>query len=362
MSCFIVKSTRVILFYGAKMDIKNFFTAKNISFTLLVLFIMFLLVKMTDIALLLFCSYVISSAINPFVDKLSEKMPRTAAVVTMITLVSIIILGVFIPIIGMSVKEIKEFLNQLPQQINNIQQFLATLKIAGQNVAQHLNLDTILNNSSNIAKEVIDKSINFTLGIVGVATVLVTIGIIVFFLSNDKEKIKNYVLKMFPIEIREKASVVMDDLEQKVGGYVTAQLLCVTMVGIIIAVCLSVMRVEYAVFLGFMSAVLDLIPVVGPVITGVIILLVAFPKGWIICSLAIGSLLFAQFVENNWARPYFFSKYMDLHPLIVIFSFVIAAKFLGVIGVLIAPAIAAVIVTLFDEIYIKIMNEDESNN
>ena len=51
---------------------------------------------------------------------------------------------------------------------------------------------------------------------------------------------------------------------------------------------------------------------------------------------------------------------MDLHPLVVIFSFVIAAKFLGVVGVLIAPAIAAVIVTLFDEIYIKTMN-DENN-
>ena len=167
---------------------------------------------------------------------------------------------------------------------------------------------------------------------------------------------------MFPAQIREKASSVIDDLEHKVGGYVTAQLLCVTMVGVIIAICLSILRVEYAVFLGFMSAVLDLIPIIGPVVTGVIILLVAFPKGWIICSLSIGSLLLAQFVENNWARPYFFSKYMDLHPLIVIFSFIIAAKFLGVIGVLIAPAIAAVIVTLFDEIYIKIMNEEESNN
>ena len=49
---------------------------------------------------------------------------------------------------------------------------------------------------------------------------------------------------------------------------------------------------------------------------------------------------------------------MDLHPLIVIFSFVLAAKLIGVIGVVFAPAIAAVIVTLFDEIYVRIMNEE----
>ena len=223
-----------------------------------------------------------------------------------------------------------------------------------------MNIDTVLDNSTNIAKEVIDKSINFTLGIVGVLTILVTIGIIVFFLTNDREEIKNFSLKLFPKTMRNRASKVMDDLETKVGGYVTAQILSITIVGIIVAVCLLIMRVEYAVFLGFISAILDLVPIVGPVLSGVLILLVAFPKGWLICTLAIGSLLLGQFVENNWAKPYFFSKYMDLHPLVVIFSFVVAAKFLGVVGVLIAPAIAAVFVTLFEEIYVKTMN-DESN-
>lgn len=317
---------------------------------------------MTDVALLLFCSYVIASSINPFVDKMSEKMPRPAAVSIMITLIILVTLGVFIPIIVMSVNEIRDFLTQLPQQINNIQHFLDTFKIGGQNISQYLNLDTVLSNSSNIAKEVIDKSINFTLGIVGVATILVTIGIIVFFLSNDRQMIKDFSLKLFPKSMRERASQVIDDLETKVGGYVTAQILSISIVGIVVAVCLLIMRVEYAVFLGFISAILDLVPIVGPVISGILIILVAFPRGWIICLLAIGSLLLGQFVENNWAKPYFFSKYMDLHPLIVIFSFVVAAKFLGVVGVLIAPAIAAVVVTLFEEIYVKTMNDDNESN
>lgn len=345
------------------MDFKTCFTAKNISFIILVLFIILLLIKMTDIALLLFVSYIIASAINPFVDKMSEKIPRTAAVLIMITLITLVTLGVFIPIIVMSVKEIKEFLNQLPMQIQNIQNFLDTFKVAGQDISQYLNIDTVLDNSANIAKEVIDKSINFTLGIVGVITILVTIGIIVFFLSNDRNEIKGFSLKLFPKSIRERASQVIDDLETKVGGYVTAQILSISIVGIVVAICLLIMRVEYAVFLGFISAILDLVPIVGPVLSGVLILLIAFPKGWLICLLAIGSLLLGQFIENNWAKPYFFSKYMDLHPLIVIFSFVVAAKFLGVIGVLIAPAIAAVFVTLFEEIYVKTMNDDnESTN
>ncbi len=339
------------------MDFKSSLTPKNICFTLLVLFVIFMLVKMTDIALLLFCSYVISSAINPFVDKLSEKMPRSLATTLMIVLILLVTLGVLTPIVIMSVNEITDLVNNMPQHIDKLQNFIANFKIAGQSISQYLNIDTVLNNSSTIAKEVIDKSINVTVGFVGLLTVLVTIGIIVFFLSNDREEIKKFSLKLFPYNLRPRASEVIDDLENKVGGYVTAQLLSISIVGIVVALFLLVMKVEYAVFLGFISAILDLVPVVGPIISGILILLVAFPKGWIVCVIAIFSLLLGQFLENNWAKPYFFSKYMDLHPLVVIFSFVVAAKFLGVIGVLIAPAIAAVVVTLFEEIYVKTMND-----
>ena len=345
------------------MDFKNSFTLKNVSFALLVLLVLFFIIKMTDIALLLFCGYLIACAINPFVNKMAEKMPRSWAVTIMIIAITLITLGVFIPIGVMAFNEIKEFLNQLPQQIQNIQQFLDTFKIGGQDIAQYLNIDTVLDNSAMIAKEVIDRSINITIGIVGVITILVTLSIIVFFMSNDRNEIKSFALKLFPSPLRNKASEVMDQLETKVGGYITAQLLSIMIVGIVVAVTLLIMKVEYAVFLGFISAVLDLVPIVGPIISGVLILLIAFPKGWIVSIIAIGSLLLGQFIENNWAKPYFFSKYMDLHPLVVIFSFVIAAKFLGVVGVLIAPAIAAVVVTLFDEIYVKTMNDDvESDN
>lgn len=339
------------------MDFKSVLTAKNISFTLLILFIIFLLIKMTDIALLLFCSYVISCAINPFVDKMSEKIPRSLATVLMILLISLVTMGVFIPIVIMSVNEIRDFLSQLPKQIANLQQFVSTFQIGGHNVSQYFNVDTVLNNSSSIAKEVIDKSINFTIGIVGVLTILVTVGIIVYFLTNDRDDIKKFSLKLFPSHLRPRASEVIDDLEAKVGGYVTAQILSISIVGIVVALFLLVMKVDYAIFLGLISAILDLVPVVGPLLSGVLILLIAFPKGWIVCVIAIFSLLLGQFLENNWAKPYFFSKFMDLHPLVVIFSFVVAAKFLGVVGVLIAPAIAAVVVTLFEEIYVKTMND-----
>ena len=153
------------------MDVKSFLTVKNISFTLMIIFIVFLLFKMTDIALLLFCSYVITCAINPAVEKMSKKMPRSAAVAIMIFAIIAVTLGILIPIVVMSFNEIKEFINHLPAQIDKLQSFIVNFKIAGQNIASYLNIDTVLQNSSDIAKGVIDKSINRTVGFFGILTI-----------------------------------------------------------------------------------------------------------------------------------------------------------------------------------------------
>jgi predicted PurR-regulated permease PerM len=64
----------------------------------------------------------------------------------------------------------------------------------------------------------------------------------------------------------------------------------------------------------------------------------------------------AQWIENNFVRPYVFGKFLDLHPLIIFFSIFVTAKFLGAVGVLFAPAIAATICVLLDELYIKPIN------
>lgn len=343
------------------MDIKSYMTAKNISFFVLVILLIYLMIKMTDVFLLIFAGYVIASAINPAVNKLEKKMPRGVAVGLMITVITVVTLGLLIPIGVLAFKEIKEFIVQLPAQISNLQDYLSNLKIANYSVSSVFGFDKTIANSSTLAKGIIDNSINFTVSIIGALTVIITLGIIVFFFSNDRDKIQNTMLALFPPTIRENAKKTMDELETKVGGYVTAQVLSITQVGVVTALGLMLLRVDYAIFLGLIAAIMDLVPIVGPIVTFGLIILVSYTKGPLICILACLVLILAQTIENNWAKPYFFSKYMDMHPLIVIFSFLVAAKFLGVIGVILAPAIAAVVVALFKEIYIIPMNEKDTN-
>ena len=105
-----------------------------------------------------------------------------------------------------------------------------------------------------------------------------------------------------------------------------------------------------------MTAILDLIPIVGPAIALVIILLVVFKLGLVKICLAVAVFAFAQWAENNLVRPYVFSKFLNIHPLIIYFFLFITAQYLGIIGVIFAPAIAATVCVLIEELYIKTIN------
>ena len=65
----------------------------------------------------------------------------------------------------------------------------------------------------------------------------------------------------------------------------------------------------------------------------------------------------AQLIENNFVRPYVFRKFLKLHPLIIYLFLLITAKYLGIIGVVFAPAIAADVCVFIEELYLKSMDE-----
>ena len=64
----------------------------------------------------------------------------------------------------------------------------------------------------------------------------------------------------------------------------------------------------------------------------------------------------AQWAENNLVRPYVFGKFLDIHPLVIYLFLFITAQYLGVVGVVFAPAIAATVCVLIQELYIKNIN------
>ncbi len=329
---------------------------KNIMFFILAIFMIWFILQIKSIALLAFGSFVLACSLNPAVDKLSKKLNRSLASTIVILGTILIILLFFIPIITIAIQEIQQLLNNIPSIIKNTIDFLSNKTIMGKSLIEYIDINTLTSTSSQMASGLVNKSIDFTMAFMETITIVVTMGVIVFYMINEKNLIRDAIIIMFPPKMKERAKEVYEQIEHKVGGYVIAQVLSMSTVAIFTAVGLLILKVQYAILLGLIAGLLDIIPIVGPTVAFILGILCASQQGWLIVILTVIVYLAAQWISNNFIRPLVFGKFLNLHPIIIIFAFLIAAQFLGVWGVILSPAIAALLLTLFDELYLKTIN------
>ena len=312
--------------------------------------------KIKDIAILFFASYVIACSLNPLVDKLTKKFKRgtSSAIVLAIT---VLVLGAFfIPIIVMAGHEIKSFVTNIPQYIGLIKEFVRTTPIINQTQLAQIDMGDFITSATGFTSDFVNKSISASMNIASALVYFFAALIIIYYFMADKEIVKNAYMSLFPQQMKERADEIIEAISKKIGGYVVAQIATMTSVGIIMTIGLLIARIDYALLLGLITAVLDIIPVVGPAIALGICLLTAYKAGWLAMLLVVIVFAIAQWAENNLVRPYIFGKFLDLHPLIIYLFLFITAQYLGIVGVIFAPAIAATVCVLIEELYIKNIN------
>lgn len=341
------------------MFFKEHINVKNIVFLVLVILALQFIAKIKLIALLFFAAYVLACSLNPLVDKLEKKMNRAMAA----SLVIMASLGVgfacFVPIIMVAVREVHGMGKVFPLKLAMLQTYMEGKNLWGHQLLEMINIGKIFDATTPVVTELFNRSVNITMGLATGVMVFLAICMILFYLLADKKAIKAYFLKLFPENIKHKADVISDNISQKVGGYIIAQVATMVAIGLITALGLMILRVEYPLLLGLITGVLDIVPVIGPTIALLICIVMAYHSGpWMILFVIV-MFLVAQQLANNFVRPVVFGRFLDLHPLIIIFSLLVTAQFLGVWGVILAPALAAMVVVLFDELYIKTVNKSK---
>jgi predicted PurR-regulated permease PerM len=183
-----------------------------------------------------------------------------------------------------------------------------------------------------------------TVGVFSALVQLVTVLTLTFFFLKDGGRIITWWLRQLPPGRAERARAVMGDVYNAVAGYVLGNLLISLIAGTSTYVVLEILNVPFAVPLAVLMAFLDLIPLVGATIGGVLIGIVAaitdFPTDLIVW--AVFFIVYQQ-VENNLLQPLIYRRTVSVHPLIVLVAVLIGGAQLGVLGALLAIPVAAAI-------------------
>jgi predicted PurR-regulated permease PerM len=338
------------------MNIKNFASKNVIIFGLGTALIILCLFLIKDITLLFFTSFVIASALNPAVDKMSLKIPRWLSVL-IIYLIGFLILALFlIPFVNILIQEFVLLIQNAPaywtKTLSEFNVFLHKVPWISPMLSEFTSA------AAGYSKNIVAGSINLTVSLMQGLAIVFTLAMVVLYMLLDKEQLKKGYLRFFPLNIRDKAENISSSISRKVGGYVVGQLISMIAVGILTSLGLLIIKVNFALLLGSIAGVLDIIPVVGPVLALALAVLVAFGQSPILAIWTIIIYGLVQWITNTFIRPAIFSKFLDLHPLIIIFALLVSATWLGVIGVIIAPAIAATVCVLIEELYLNNINPE----
>ncbi|MDR1168634.1 MAG: AI-2E family transporter [Heliobacteriaceae bacterium] len=335
---------------------------ENIIFLILIAGLLFLIPQITEIVLMFFAAYVIACALNPFVAALQKRTSRTLASACVVSLSALSVVALFAPIFFVAFKEIKTFITFFPEKLAQIVKSIVNFKLFGQDIADLINLNSVINSSAGFTESVVNHSWNFTVNLFQFIVIIIAMLMIVYYVLVDKDYLKDKFIEFFPAEIKDKARAIIDTISLRVGGYVRIQILSMASVGFMMAIVLAVLGVDYPIFLGLITGTLDIIPLLGPAIALALTLLVAYPLGAVKIILIIVSFLVVQQLSNYIVRPILFGRFMALHPLMIFLALFMAEKFLGFWGVILSPAIAATVCVLIDELYLRPINHESLNS
>jgi len=192
-------------------------------------------------------------------------------------------------------------------------------------------------------------AISIAKGVITIVVATITIAFMTFFMLMEGPVWVERFYGLLPESSRPRWRQVGYDIYRTVGGYVTGNLLISLIAGGLTTIVLLIMGVPFAVALGLIVAILDLIPLAGATIAAILIGIVAFlhsiPAGIVV----IVFFIVYQQIENHLLQPVIYGRTVQLSPLAVLISVLVGAELAGILGALAAiPVAGAIQVLLLD--------------
>jgi predicted PurR-regulated permease PerM len=171
---------------------------------------------------------------------------------------------------------------------------------------------------------------------------LILIPILAFFFLKDAKSFRRTIVIALPHHIQLRGHRLFEEMNATLAAYVRAQLLACALVGTLCGVGFAALGIPYPVLLGVLAAVLEFIPLVGPLLLATIAAVVGALEAPILALWAVGFLAVLRLVEDYVIYPRLIRRGISLHPLAVIVAVLTGAGLAGVAGMFLAVPVVAV--------------------
>ncbi len=279
-------------------------------------------------------------------------------------LIILLIINVVMPTISTSIKDLANnlpnYYNSALEYFNNLDEdsILSKIKINEQiKKLQNINFEEEILKYANI-----DNIASVLGGLLGATNVIfdlfVTIVVSVYMLlerSDIKSFLQNLSKAIFDKKTNEAIARYYRKTNSIFFSFITSQLLDAIIVGIVTGIAMSIMKVKYAVLLGFLIGLFNIIPYFGAIVAVIIAVIITIFTGGFIQAIWLAVVVVAlQQIDANIINPKILGNSLNLSPILVIFAVTVGGAYFGVLGMFLGvPVIAFIKIILEDFILMK---------
>lgn len=297
-----------------------------------------------EVIAILFLAIVISSAIDPPVSFLERKrIPRILGTLFIFLAVLAAISFLLYIIVPISVFELKNFLAGLDKVELPFLGKLGTISLTEK-------LDDVLNSSVNVLmKGGASSFFGVVSGMFGNVVFVLATFVLSFYLSVHQAGVEKFLRAILPMVHEDYVVDIYLRVKKKLGFWLQGQLLLMFFVGFSSFLGLWILGVKYALILGIMAGLFEIVPIVGPIFVGVLAFLAAVPESFSLGIYVILLFFIVQQLESHVVIPIVMGRVVGISPVVIVISLLAGSQIAGFVGLVLAVPTAVIFQEIIED-------------
>jgi predicted PurR-regulated permease PerM len=321
---------------------------------LLVLFIAWFIIQIRSTLVLFLIGILFASAIEPLVNRLRRRGIGRGQSILLVYLGLLAIISLLVVLIAPSLAhQATNLYNDIPSILENLREEAKRSNsefIQDQGVRAADEAERAYNRIRANPPIEQDQALAFATSVGGGLFTVVTVLIVAFYWMTEKAIAKRLILGLFPIQQRDRAHSLWDEIEYRLGGWTRGQLTLCLFIGVISTVAYWLIGLEFWLALGLFAGITEIIPFVGPVLGGAAAMIVAITDSWQKAIMVLVFTIVLQQLEGAFLVPRVMKNAVGMTPLTVILAVLIGGSIAGPLGSILAIPVGAACQVLVGEL------------
>jgi predicted PurR-regulated permease PerM len=307
----------------------------------------------------------LSLALDPLVSWIQRRSgaPRSLAIGLSYLAIALVIVGIGATFVPRLVDEVNGLIDATPGYVEDLTEGRGRLGFLERkyHIVERVREQIEQGDAAKRLLGLSDTAVAVTKSVLTLILATVTIFFLTFFLLLEGAGWVERFYRLLPERSQPRWRRIGSEIHRTIAGYVTGNLLISLVAGLSSTIMLLILDVPFAIALGLLVAVLDLIPLAGATIAGILVATVSFlhsiPAGIVMTIFVICY----QQLENHVLQPLIYGRTVQLSPLVVLVSILIGAELAGILGALAAiPVAGSIQVILRDILATRRARNDET--